>query len=45
MRSIILFTFAVLLAGAANVSAQKTYELASPDGKLKTTVSIGDQIT
>ena len=28
-----------------NVSAQKTYHLASPDGKLRTTISVGDQIT
>ena len=39
-----LLTFTMLLVGA-NVWAQKTYELTSPDGKLRTTVSVGDQIT
>ena len=40
-----LIAFFILLAGMANVSAQKVYELASPDGKLKATVNVGEQIT
>ena len=39
-----LLSIAMLLA-CVNVWAQKTYELASPDGKLRTTVSVGDRIT
>ena len=39
-----LLIIAMLLCGM-HVSAQKVYELASPDGKLKTTVIIGDRIT
>ena len=35
----------VLLFLSANVCAQRVYELASPDGKLTATVSVGDQIT
>ena len=34
-----------LLLGGMNVSAQKVYELTSPDGKLKATINISDQIT
>ena len=35
----------IMLLGSMNLSAQQVYVLASPDGKLKTTISIGDQIT
>jgi len=35
----------VILFFCANVFAQKVYELSSPDGKLRTTVSVGDHIT
>jgi len=34
-----------LLLGSMHLSAQKAYELSSPDGKLKATVNVGDHIT
>ena len=39
-----LFIFILLIAGV-NLWAQKVYELVSPEGKLKVTVSVGEQIT
>ena len=43
MKAFRIFTLCALCALSAQ--AQKQYSLASPDGKLKTTVTTGDQLS
>ena len=41
-KTFLLLTALCFIFGA---QAQKTYELSSPNGRLKTTITVGDQLT
>ena len=45
MKRPLLLAAALLLATATQAQPRKTYTLASPDGRLQTTVAAGEELT